>query len=304
MSRTRILAYLVLCFLLVFAGTPLCFASGIDAANAGIQAYKKGDKTKAKALFENALKSNELSKENYVIVNNQLCEVLRSESKNQEAVDCYSETLYLSPDNPAALLGRGGLYHQMRQYENAVEDLTRYTALSPKNPKGYIDRGLVFRVLKKYDRAISDLSHAVRLRPGNGDAYIHRGGAYFEAGNYHIALADFKKAVKIDPENPYACQAMAWFYAACPNTDLRDGEKAVELAEKALKLEHSDTPDPVFPATLAAAYAESGMYGKAADTQKQAMARVKGSWASFDIPEEEFHRRLKLYEHGEAYRAF
>jgi len=267
-----------------------------------MQAVKKGDKEKAKRLFKNALKSNELSKENYIIVNNQLCEVFRSESKNGEAVDCYSETLYLSPDNAIALLGRGTLYRHMGQYENAVEDLTRYTTLAPGTPKDYINRGLAFRILKKYDPAISDLSRAVRMRPGNEDAYIHRGVTYLEAGNYNIALADFKKAVKIAPKNPYVYQAMAWLYAACPNSDFRDGVKAVELAKHALKLEHSDTPDPVFPATLAAAYAESGMYRKAVDSQKQAIAS-KGHWAGFfDIPKEEFHRRLKLYERGETYR--
>ncbi len=139
------------------------------------------------------------------------------------------------------------------------------------------------------------------MRPGNPEAYIHRGNTYFEAGNYNLALADFEQAIKIDSKNLYAYQAMAWLYAACPNNDFRNGKKAVELAEKALTLEKSDTPDPIFPATLAAAYAQSGMYRKAVDAQKQAMVLKNRSRAGFDVPKKELHRRLKLYERGEPY---
>ncbi len=301
MNRTRILVYLVVFFLFVSVGAPFCSASGVDAANAGMQAYKNGDRKKAKILFESALKSNELSKENYIIVNNQLCGLFGSELKTGEAIDCYSETLYLNPDNPAALLGRAALYHEIGQYAAAVKDLDRYIDLCPRDSKGYINRGLACRAQKKYDQAISDLGHAARLRPANGEAYIHRGATYFAAGNYNIALADYKKAAKIDPENPYVYQAMAWLYAACPNYDYRDGTKAVELAKKAVKLEYPDAADPVFPATLAAAYAESGRYGQAVDFQKQAIARAKGNRAGSGLAEKELLRRLDLYEHGQPY---
>ncbi len=301
MSRIRILAYImVLCCLIVLAGAPFCFASAVDAANAGMEANKNGDKEKAKILFQSALKSNELSKENYIVVNNQLCEIFWSEAEKGQAIDCYSETLYLSPDNPVARLSRGTLYHHTGKYEKAIEDLTRYIALVPRNHMGYIYRGESYLALKKHDRAISDLSQAVRLRSGHGDMYIHRGNTYLKTGNYNLALADFKKAIKIDPKNSYAYQAMAWAYAACPNRDYRDGAKAVEFAKKALKLENTDTPDPVFLTTLAAAYAESGMFQKAVDTQKQAMAKVTGT-AGFDISKEELVRRLKLYKNGEPY---
>ncbi|WDP91824.1 MAG: tetratricopeptide repeat protein [Desulfobacter sp.] len=288
----------MLCFIWVSMVSPPCFASGVDAANAAVKALKAGDRKKAEILFRSALRSNELSKENYIIVNNQLAELLRSQAKNGEAIDRYSESLYLIPDNPGARLGRGTLYHQMGKYQKAVQDLTRYTELMPKDPNGYIQRALAFRALNNFDRAISDMDHAVWLRPGNKTAHIRRGNTYFAAGNYNLALADFETAVNIDSKNPYAYQAMAWVYAACPNPDFRNGKKAVELAQKALKLENTTPADPLFPATLAAAYAESGMYRKAADAQKLAIARARGGQAGMA----EHSRRLNLYEQGRPYR--
>lgn len=303
MNRNKIFTYFGICFLLGLTWTTVCFSSAVDAANAGMQALKAGDKEKAKVLFTSALKSNELSKENYIIVNNQLGDVLRSESKYDQALKCYSESLYLDPDNPAARWRRGTLYQHMGRYDNAVEDLTRYTELIPKDPKGYIHRGLAFRELGNYDRALSDLDHAVWLRPKNEDAYIHRGNTFSRAGNHNLALADFDQAVKLDPDNPYAYQAMAWFYAACPNTDYRDGKKAVDLAKKALKLEKAGAPASIFQATLAAAYAQSKMYGKAVDIQSQAVASKTVNKSGFHFSKTELRRQLRLYNQGLAYRA-
>ncbi|MCG8685801.1 MAG: tetratricopeptide repeat protein, partial [Desulfobacterales bacterium] len=213
MSGIRILACIVLCNLFLSVNVPLCFADAVDMANNGMKAYKAGDKKKAKILLKSALKSNELSKENYIIVNNQLCDVLQSELENKKAVDCYSESLYLDPDNPEALIGRGMLYYDMGLTQRALEDLTLYTQVSPKDPNGFIKKGLAYRELSNYDQAISDLSHAVWLRPQNADVYIHRGKTYVKARNYNLALADFEKAMKFAPENPYTYEAMAWFYA-------------------------------------------------------------------------------------------
>ncbi|MCG8635504.1 MAG: tetratricopeptide repeat protein [Desulfobacterales bacterium] len=301
----NLILFTSLCFAVVLTCIPFCFADAVDAANAGMEANKKGDKEKAKVLFRSALKSNELSKENYIVVNNELCGVLWSESKRDQALDCYSETLYLSPDDPVARLKRGTLYHQTGEYDKAVKDLTRYISVAPRDHMGYIYRGISFRASKKYDQAISDLSHALWLRPGHGEGYILRGNTYFRTGNYNLAMADFKKAVKTGPENPYAYQAMAWLFAACPNRDFRDGAAAVELAEKALRLETADTPDPVILATLAAAYAESGMFRKAVATQKQAVAQAgRGKFSDiskFDVSKEELGRRLELYRNSRVY---
>jgi len=289
-------------FLTVIDDIPSCLASGVDAANAGIKANGNGDKEKAKVLFRSALRSNELSKKNYIIVNNNLCKILWSESKIYQAIDCYTETLYLSEDNPWALQSRGALYNKIGEYENAIEDLSRYILLSPKDDFGYIHRALSLRAIKKFDKAISDLNKAIKLKPNKSEGYLHRGNTYSKTGNYNLALADFEKAIAMDPESSSVYQAVAWFYATCPERDFRDGTAALKFAEKSMEIEKKNRFNPRLYDTLAAAYAELGQFKNAIKAQKQAIALLKEE-KYVDESEYKIRNRLDLYKKGKVYRA-
>jgi len=285
-------------FCIVLTGVPPAFASGVDAANAGMKALSQGDRKKAKVLFQSALKSNELTKKNYIIVNNELCKLFWSESKMAQAINCYSESLYLSPDDSMARLNRGTLYKDIGEYQRAIKDLSRYIVLSPRDDRGYIYRGLSHGALKETDRAISDLNQAIDLRPGQGEGYILRGNTYFETGHYNLAAADLERAVQLSPQIASAHQALAWFYAACPNGDFRHGVKAVEFAQKALDTEKSDKPRSMLLETLAAAHAELGNFQKAIHTQEQARARMMEAGDDWVVSRKEINRRLDLYKGG------
>jgi tetratricopeptide (TPR) repeat protein len=289
-------------FLTVIDDIPSCLASGVDAANAGIKANENGDKKKAKVLFRSALRSNELSKKNYIIVNNNLCRILWSEKKIYQAIECYTETLYLSEDNLWALQSRGTLYNTVGEHEKSIEDLSRYILLSPKDDSGYIHRALSIRAIKKFDKAISDLNKAIKLNPNKSEGYLHRGNTYSKTGNYNLALADFEKAIAVDPKNSSVYQAMAWFHATCPERDFRDGKAALRFAEKSLAIEKKDRSNPMLYDSLAAAYAELGQFKDAIKAQKKAIALLKEE-KNVDKSEYEIRNRLDLYKKGKVYRA-
>jgi tetratricopeptide (TPR) repeat protein len=300
MGRRYLLGGIILMLCLIFLkGTPLCFASGVDAANAGIKAASEGDKEKAKVLFRSALKSNELSKRNYILVNNHLCEILGSESKIDPAIDCYSETLYLDTDNFQALLSRGRLYALTSAHEKAIEDFSRYIRLSPTEEVGYTQRAVSLRALKKFDLAISDQTQAIRLMPQKHEGFIHRGNTYLETGNYNLAQSDFERAVSLDPQSSWACQALAWFYATCREKDFRNPAAALKFAQKSLVLAKDKPLDPGLYETLAAAYAASGQFHQAVETQKKAMARLSQGKRPADASD--VQNRLDLYRNGKSY---
>jgi tetratricopeptide (TPR) repeat protein len=280
-------------------GVPWCYASGVDAANAGIKAASEGDKEKAKVLFRSALKSNELSKQNYILVNNHLCRILGAESKIDPAIDCYSETLYLDTNNAQALLSRGLLYTRTNAHEKAVEDFSRYIRLSPTDAVGYSLRAVSLLALKKFDLAISDQTRAIQLTPQKHEGYIHRGNTYLKTGNYNLAQSDFERAVALDSESSFACQALAWFYATCREKDFRNPAAALKLAQKSFTLAKDKPVDPGFYETLAAAYAASGQFHQAVETQKKAMAQLRQGKKTADASE--VQNRLDLYRNGKSY---
>jgi hypothetical protein len=91
---------------------------------------------------------------------------------------------------------------------------------------------------------------------------------------------------------------MAWILATWPNVSVRDGVKAVALAEHADSL--TSRRNQVVAATLAAAYAETGRFQEAVQTAERAvhLAASEGNEArALSIREQ-----LETYKSGSAFR--
>ncbi|MEI6859330.1 MAG: tetratricopeptide repeat protein [Shewanella sp.] len=90
---------------------------------------------------------------------------------------------------------------------------------------------------------------------------------------------------------------VVWILATCPEAKYRNGDKALELARSLIVLDHQD---PNSLDNLAAAYAETGDYSAAVETQQQAIHALKGSKMVnlFD----EFEQRLQSYQQNKPFR--
>ena len=128
--------------------------------------------------------------------------------------------------------------------------------------------------------------------------YYRRGRDNWLAnGNYSEMIADYEKAVGFDPDNAKALMQLAWTYATCPESDLRDGEKAVEMATRACAL--TDWQDHESISTLAAAYSEAGSSDDAIKWQQEAINLIPVE-RRVEL-ETEYQERLSLYESGKPY---
>src|SRR5205085_6260766 len=155
--------------------------------------------------------------------------------------------------------------------------------------------GIVFLRNGKLDEAISLLQAAVDLRPENSpahenlakallqkgqvaDAVVHYrkllelqpdnieahnivGTVLIQQGHIREGVEEWEKVLALQPENGNAVSNLAWVFATSPDDSLRDGRKAVQLAEQALRI--SGHKIPIIFRTLAAAYAESGQFSEA-----------------------------------------
>ncbi len=89
---------------------------------------------------------------------------------------------------------------------------------------------------------------------------------------------------------------VVWILSTCPEQEYRNGDRAIEIAKG---LVESNEQDPTFLDNLAAAYAETGDYSAAIETQQQAIEILRDSSQSerFD----EFERRLQRYQQRQPY---
>jgi tetratricopeptide (TPR) repeat protein len=161
----------------------------------------------------------------------------------------------------------------------------------------YFKRGRAYNDLGEYDRAIRDFGQAIQYDPDDVNGYNFRGRAYMDKRLYPAAIADFEHAIEIDPgyEDPY--NNLAWILATAQDARLRDGERAVELAQEAVKLLPSE---PTHHDTLAAAYAEAGRYPEAVETQQQAIAALPAHRRAKHLANMQAH--LAAYMAGQPWR--
>jgi tetratricopeptide (TPR) repeat protein len=100
-------------------------------------------------------------------------------------------------------------------------------------------------------------------------------------------------------ERVVVSNALAYALATSPKESLRDGPRAVRLAQAVVAETEGRHPDYID--TLAAAFAETGAFDRAIAEQRRAIAMFEGH----DVPEgviEAFQRHLAAFEAGQPVR--
>ena len=125
--------------------------------------------------------------------------------------------------------------------------------------------------------AIEHSEEALRIRPGDADAQNNLGLAMLQTGDTKRAVAHLEKALAINPGHMNAEVNLAWVLATSSNDSIRNGARAVQLAEDVMN--HAGHANAIVLRTLAAAYAETGRFSDAIATAQQAieLARVSGN---------------------------
>jgi protein O-mannosyl-transferase len=113
------------------------------------------------------------------------------------------------------------------------------------------------------------------------------------------ALEHLQEAMRLGPQQPEPPRHMAWILATSLDERVRDGKKAIELAEQAL--EKSDGKPPEYWDTLAAAQAEAGNFPAAVRAAERALEEARRTRSNDLIPGIE--ERLKRFRTGLPYRA-
>ena len=124
----------------------------------------------------------------------------------------------------------------------------------------------------------------------------NRGTAWRHKKEYDKAIADYTEAIRLDPQYALAFNSRAWLWATCPDPKFRDDKKAVESATSACEL--SEWKNAGHIDTLAAAYAETGDFGKAVEWQEKATKLYTDA-----EDKKKGEERLKLYKDKKPYRA-
>lgn len=223
--------------------------------------------------------------------------VLARRGMFDEATAHFQQAIKLDPNYTEAHANLGRLLQQQGRLAEATAHFFTAMNIQQDNPQAHFELADVLLARHMYDLAVEHCQKAVELDPQLLDAHLALAKAQALQGKYAAALGQLEKAVAVEPNNLRPVNDLAWLLATCPQDDVRNGAKAVRLAERACTLtEHTN---PVLLGTLAAAYAEVGRFPEAIDTAGKALGLV--------VPEDKLlaqglRQQLQLYQAGKSCR--
>lgn len=173
----------------------------------------------------------------------------------EDAQNEVAERLKKEPDDIPLLIQSAALFVQQKKYPTALEQGRKAEAALEK-------------MLKSGAKPDADeSSDEEKITESQMVVYQFLANYCLMAGKHAEAVNYYEKFLKVDGENHLILNNFAWVLATSPDDDVRNGKKALELAQKAVKI----FPSPGYRSTLAAAYAELGNFEEALKTINQAL---------------------------------
>ncbi len=263
---------------------------------------------------------------------NNLGKALVQKGRIAEAMDHFQTALRVSPEDPDTESNIGAASLQQGDADEAISHLRRAVEKWPRHAQGHINLGNALLQNREIDAAIAEYektlalpfdhaeSHysigtalrqkgdveeaivhyrkALELRPDYANAHNNLGNALRQQGRTEEAVHEYEAALKSEPDSILAGNNLAWILATSPNASVRDGAKAVQLAQRANRL--SGGSDPIILHTLAAAYAENRQFSEAVNAAQRALELADANGVASLA--ESLRSKLALYQAETPYR--
>jgi protein O-mannosyl-transferase len=217
--------------------------------------------------------------------------ILDQQGEQTEAISQYQEAVRLKPDFAEAHNNLGNALGMKGQTDEAIHQYQEAIRLKPDLVDAHGNLAKLLATQGKLNEAVKEYQRTLELAPQSDKAHFRLGQALQEQHRFAAAKAEYQKALELNPQNSPVYNNLAWLLATCPDSSLRDGEKAVTLAQQAKQLAGGESPQLLD--TLAAAYAEAGRYGEAVETAKWALS-LSATQNNRPLAEA-IQSRLKLY---------
>jgi len=278
----------------------------VAEVNLGMALAEQGEKDQAFAHVAAAVRMNP----RYPVAQYALGVLLNKRGDHSAAEEHFRTALRLYPDYGQAHAGLAGTLAATGDLDGAVAHYREALRGNPDLPDVHDNLGMVLAAVGQPDAALTELAEGVRLAPHHAVAQYNFAAALAVAGHLQEAVTHFRLAAQIDPrfvearyglavalaksgqvreavaefdgllreqpQVPSVETMLAWLLATPEDPRLRDGPRAVRLAEDAVERTNRQDPDALN--SLAAADAESGRFDEAVQTAEVALtiARAQG----------------------------
>jgi tetratricopeptide (TPR) repeat protein len=209
----------------------------------------------------------------------------------QGAIERFEQALEIEPDNVTAHYNLGELLALEWHNVEAIHHLSRVTDQEPEDVRAHLLLASVLRRVGRDNDAILHYTMAGKLDPSAEQAFIGQAAVLSDNRQYRKALQVLESAHERMPTQGQLARSLAHMLAACPDQELRDGKRALDLAQRVVRA--SATLGPVN--TLILALAETGQCQEAVVWQVKLITFVQESGTATD-------QLLQMFKDLERYR--
>ena len=269
------------------------------------------------------------------VAHDNLGEFLLQKGRMDEAIVQFRKALEIQPDNILAQTDLAAALYQKGQVSDAIARFRKVLALRPADPLNHYNLGIALFYNGQVDEAAAEFRKAVEIQPNYardlsqlGNAALHRGQVdeamvlfqtllqvhpddaeahyvlgviFLQKREVNQAIGHLQATLKLQPDNAGACNELAWVLATSPDPSVRNGAKALDLAQRANVL--SGGANAVVLGTLAAANAEVGHFPEAVAIARQALQLAANqNHAATTAIITALQAQLKSYQAGSPFR--
>jgi tetratricopeptide (TPR) repeat protein len=207
-------------------------------------------------------------------------------------------------------LARGKVAFEAERYADAVTEFRKAVASKPESVTARINLGAALTQVDDLNGAIEQFEEAIRLEPGSVNAHYNLAVLFARQNKHEQSITHLRSALRVEEndlnarfllaqelknaehsgESLLEYSRVAYLLAASPQTELRNGARALDLAQRL----YNATSAAKHGALVALALAELGRCSEAAGWQRRMISAAQQE-GNTDLSGK-LQSALKLYE--------
>jgi tetratricopeptide (TPR) repeat protein len=193
----------------------------------------------------------------------------------RDTVTLFTHAKNVTANNSSAEFFIGLAYDKQGEPEKAIE---HYKAAIEINPYDYLSHYDLAQLLRKAGQLQPAAEHyriTLQIRPSDMNYRLNLANILPQLGRTAEAVQLYNDVLQVEPDSLDALNNLAWLFATSNDDNIRNGSRAVQLAQRACELTKYKITALV--GTLAAAYAEAGQFTEAVAIAEKACALATAS---------------------------
>jgi len=160
---------------------------------------------------------------------------------------------------------RGRMALEAKRYEEAVTEFRQAVSANPDNVTAHVNLGAALTQTGDLNGAMEQFEATLRIDPKNTTAHYNLAVLLARENKHQQAIVHLQAVLSINPNDFGALTMLISLLAASPQYELRDGERALKLAQSL----YQATGSLQHGALVALALSELGRCSEAADWQRK-----------------------------------